>query len=106
MSALCNLDSNARAFIGDNGWAFVDSARWWFRHDRRSTLEKVFERDPELIAQERYQNVSFDARLQLMEQRPNRQRAFQRAKGGFGFGQLRVLRPQLFSWWRTLPFAA
>jgi hypothetical protein len=40
--------------------------------------------------------MGFDARLQLMEQGPDRQFAFQGAKRSFGFGQLHVLRPEFF----------
>jgi hypothetical protein len=38
--------------------------------------------------------MGFDARLELLEQGPDGQLAFQGAERSFGFGQLHVLRPE------------
>ena len=63
----------------------IDSARRWLRHNRGSALQQMFQRDPESVAQERHQDVSLDARLQLVKQRPDRKLALQRPEGRFGF---------------------
>ncbi len=47
----------------------------------------MFERNPQGITQERDEDVRFHAVFFLMEDRPDGQFAFQRAEGGFGFGQ-------------------
>jgi hypothetical protein len=96
MSALCSVESSERAFIGENGWAFIRPAQRWLRLDRHAAFEQVFQGNPECITPERQQNVSFAARLLPMKQRSNRKLALQRSKRRFGLGQLHVLRPQFF----------
>ena len=74
----------------------VDSARRRLRNHYGPALQQMFERDPQSIAQESHHQVSLHARLQLVEQRPNRKFALQCPERRFSFGQLHVLRPQFF----------
>ncbi len=59
-----------------------------------AAVEQVFQRHPECATGKRDQEMGLDAVLELMEQRPTRQLAFQGAEGAFGLGQLDVLRPR------------
>src|SRR5579871_2409369 len=63
---------------------------------RSLPLEQMLQGDPQRISQKGNHHMSFDARFQLMKQGSNRKLALERPKGSFGFGQLHVLRPQLF----------
>ena len=58
--------------------------------------QQMFQRDPERVPEKRDEEVRLHAPLELMEHRPDSQLTFQRAEGGLRFGQLDVLRPQLF----------
>jgi hypothetical protein len=60
-----------------------------------TAVQQVFQRHPARVAEKGDQEMGFHAVLQLMEERSDGQLAFQRPEGGFRFGQLDVLRPEL-----------
>ncbi len=64
----------------------VDSAARWLRDDRRAALQQMLERDPQGIAEKGHHHVGLDARLQLMEQGPDGQLAFERAERCLSLG--------------------
>ena len=66
------------------------------REGRAFPSQQVFQRDPQRIAEKGHQDVGFGAPLQLVEDGPDRQRALQRPKRRFRFGELNVTFPQLF----------
>ena len=96
MSALCSADSRASAFIADNGCALLTPLSDGCRDDGGPALQQMLQRDPQGVAEERHHHMGLHTRLQLMEQGPDGQFAFQGAEGSFGFGQLHVLRPEFF----------
>ena len=61
-----------------------------------AVAQQMFQCDPERVPEKRDEEMRLHASLELMEYRPDGQLTFQGAKGGLRFGQLDVLRPQLF----------
>ena len=61
-----------------------DSADGWLRDEGAPPLQQMFERDPTTRSEEGDHYVGLDARLQLMEQGPDRQFALQRPERRLG----------------------
>src|SRR5215831_19848177 len=65
------------------------------RESRRERMESLSQRDVQTITQKRHEDVRFDALLVLMEDRPDRQIAFEVFKRFFHCHQLEIQAPQL-----------
>src|SRR5271165_2100528 len=73
----------------------MHSARRWLGNDRRPTPQPMLQGHPKGITQKGHQHVGLDPWFLLMEQRPDRKLALERAKRRLGFGELHIFRPQL-----------
>jgi len=58
-------------------------------------LEQVFKRNPHGVAEKGHQHMRLGTVFQLVIDGAHRQFAFQRAEGGFGFGELDIALPEL-----------